>query len=358
MWEDGDKRDCEGRDGMGVSEDEVSAMDWDDGDGAKVLDQEEGGGKMVLEDGIVWVREVDGSCEVGGACEGGGGTGTCKGEGGTGACEGGGGNMLCRNRDGEGACKDVDDTQACENAGGGGAGACENAGGGSIDICNGCVSRSCEDRDGAACGAPCSADDDARCCGGDGTSCRGRTGWAGNGGDGRSCDASADDDGDCAAGELGGFGGRSRETSTPVEGGRDCGAVLDGGRAGGGGPSELSRDNGTRRSYIGSIVSLDAACSFGTTVPSPPPPTTAPLLCPISPQRYATVPRLASTLEDVTSPAFGVPYTDGNVEGGEAGRCSYRGLAPPSSGCGAIKGPWTTLLLTSSAPVFTALDGL
>ena len=40
MWEDRDERDCEGGDGMGVREDEVSAMDWDDGDGAKVSAQE------------------------------------------------------------------------------------------------------------------------------------------------------------------------------------------------------------------------------------------------------------------------------------------------------------------------------
>lgn len=38
--EDRDERDCEGGDGTGVREDEVSAMDWDDGDGAKVSAQE------------------------------------------------------------------------------------------------------------------------------------------------------------------------------------------------------------------------------------------------------------------------------------------------------------------------------
>ena len=155
------------------------------------------------------------------------------------------------------------------------------------------------------------------------------------------------------AGEPG-VGCRSRETG-PLDGGGDVGVVLEGGSAGG--ASELSRDSGTRRSYIGSHVSLDRVCSLGTVAPSP----TTVLFWLVSPQRYVAALRLASTLEgDATPPAFGAPKTDGNVKGerGEVGKCSYRGSAPPLSSCGAIEGAWATILLAPSAPVLPALEGL
>lgn len=130
--------------------------------------------------------------------------------------------------------------------------------------------------------------------------------------------------------------------------------ALGGGSNGSGGPSESSKDKGMRRSYIGSSMSFCAVHSCGAARLSPLPPMSCSILC-ISPKRGAAL----LSLGGATPTELGAPKSDDIVgrgwRGGEAGRCSYRGSAPPLSGWLLRNRSW---LAFSSTPTVAMLSGL